>query len=81
MTTPLRTEKDQKAYVRRAKNKCRNKNAYVSPDAAKAAGRRHISHGGAGALWYYQCLLCMAWHLTSKDQGAAHAVHFTGVSK
>ncbi len=50
MAAPLWTEKDQKAYVRHAKIKCRNKNRYVSADAAKAAGRRHISHGGAGAV-------------------------------
>jgi hypothetical protein len=70
------TIKEQHAYIRKNRRKCESKTRYASAEDARQSGRRHISKGGVGRLWFYQCQYCQHWHLTSKEIGPHSAVHF-----
>lgn len=69
-------EKRQERYIRYQKRRCERKTAFESEGAARTEGAKHISHGHIGALWVYHCIMCLKWHLTSKDNGPKAAVHF-----
>lgn len=70
------TEDEQNRYIRREKRKCEKKNSHPNAESAKASGRRQITRGKIGALWWYQCRLCGQFHLTRSDHGPDYAIHF-----
>ena len=58
-----RDERDDAAIDRDVERTCTSKDAYETPEAARAVA---AMNGMADVLFTYQCRYCQSWHLTRR---------------